>query len=196
MLNVATGNPDKVQEFQNVLGDVELRSLKDFPELAEPVEDGDSLEENALIKARALFNHCGELSIADDTGLMVDALNGEPGVFSARWAGEDCSYSDNVQKMIREIADVPKDKRQARFETVIAIVGPDGLEALIKGVCRGVILDEARGQGGFGYDPVFYVAEFDKTFAEMTMDEKSQVSHRGKAVRALKSWLEQEGLLG
>jgi XTP/dITP diphosphohydrolase len=191
MLNFATANADKMKEIAEALSDTyELRCLKDFPELAEPIEDGSTLEENALIKARALYAHTGELSIADDTGLMVHALGGEPGVYSARWAGETCSYEDNVRKMIARIASVHESERSAHFETVIAIVGPNDLEVLLHGVCEGVILDHALGTSGFGYDPIFFVPSLGKSFAEMTAAEKNVISHRGKAVRALKEWLE------
>lgn len=195
--NIATGNPDKLREFRQMLEErysagIRLYSLEDYPELPEPVEDGDTLEANALIKARALFEHSGKPSIADDTGLMVDALNGEPGVYSARWAGPDCSYRDNVEKMIRLIRPVPADRRQACFETVIAFVGPDG-EHTVKGRCDGIILEEARGAGGFGYDPVFYLPELDRSFAELSSAEKSRVSHRGRAMHAFMDWLAESG---
>lgn len=191
--NIATGNPDKLDEFRRMLeaafgAGVVLRSLRDFPELPEPVEDGDTLEANALIKARALFEHTGAWCVADDTGLIVPALGGEPGVYSARWAGPDCSYADNVAKMCREIRSVPLSERQASFETVIAIVGP-GLEHCVRGVCAGLILDAPRGAGGFGYDPVFLVPEQKRTFAEMDAVTKNKTSHRGQALRAMLEYL-------
>jgi len=193
VLHVATGNTHKLDELRHALeaafGPVELRGLRDFPELPEPVEDGATLEENALIKARALHRHAGGLCVADDTGLMVDALDGAPGVFSARWAGEGCSYADNVRKMCREIAFVPPAGRQARFETVLAVLEPEGRETLLRGVCHGVILEEPRGAEGFGYDPVFLLPGLDKTFAELGLEEKNKVSHRGRAVAALVDWL-------
>lgn len=195
-LSVATGNAHKLDELHHALeaafGPVELLGLRDFPELPEPVEDGDTLEANALIKARALHAHAGGLCVADDTGLMVDALDGAPGVFSARWAGEGCSYADNVRKMCREMASVPPDERQARFETVLAVVEPDGRETLLRGVCHGLMLDIPRGGGGFGYDPVFLLPERGKTFAELDLGEKNAVSHRGRAVAALVEWLRRE----
>jgi XTP/dITP diphosphohydrolase len=197
VLHVATGNAHKLDELRQALesafGPVDLRGLRDFPELPEPVEDGDTLEANALIKARALHRHAGGLCVADDTGLMVDALGGAPGVFSARWAGEGCSYADNVRKMCREMAAVPLDKRRARFETVLAVVEADGGETLLRGACHGVMLHTPRGSGGFGYDPVFFLPELDKTFAELTLDEKNMVSHRGRAVAELVGWLRTRG---
>ena len=195
-LHVATGNAHKLDELRHALeaafGPVELRGLRNFPELPEPVEDGDTLEANALIKARALHGHAGGLCLADDTGLMVDALGGAPGVFSARWAGEGCSYADNVRKMCRELATVPSDKRQARFETVLAVVEPDGRETLLRGVCHGVMLDAPRGGSGFGYDPVFLLPDLGMTFAELDLGAKNAVSHRGRAVAALVEWLRRE----
>jgi len=192
-LHVATGNAHKLIELRHTLeeafGPVELKSLRDFPELAEPVEDGATLEENALIKARALFAHAGGLCLADDTGLMVEALGGAPGVYSARWAGEACSYADNVARMVREIAVVPEDRRQASFATVLAVIEPDGRETLLRGLCHGRILGAPRGTGGFGYDPVFLLPELGKSFAELTLEEKNAVSHRGRAVAELVSWL-------
>jgi len=194
-LFLATGNAHKVAELRHSLelafGEVELKCLRDFPTLAEPVEDGDTLEANALIKARALHFHTGGLCVADDTGLLVEALAGAPGVYSARWAGEGCSYADNVAKLCREISPVPKDRRQARFETVLAAIEPDGRETLLRGVCHGMMLDQPRGVEGFGYDPVFLVPELGRTFAELSLDEKNAISHRGKAVRHLISWLRQ-----
>jgi XTP/dITP diphosphohydrolase len=120
---------------------------------------------------------------------MVDALGGAPGVYSARWAGEACSYADNVAKLCREIAPVPPAQRQARFETVLAVIEPDGRETLLKGVCHGMMLDAPRGEGGFGYDPVFFLPEQGKTFAELTLEEKNALSHRGRAVAELVRWL-------
>lgn len=196
LLHVATGNAHKLEELQHALqaafGAVTLRGLRDFPELPEPVEDGDSLEANALIKARALHRHAGGLCVADDTGLIVDALGGAPGVFSARWAGEGCSYSDNVEKLCREIAPIPVDQRQARFETVLALIEADGRETLLSGCCHGQILDHPRGASGFGYDPVFLVPGLGRSFAELSLDEKNAISHRGRAVRELISWLKQK----
>ena len=197
LLHVATGNAHKLIELQHALEaafgpEVGLKSLRDFPELPTPVENGATLADNAFIKAQALFRACGGLCVADDTGLLVDALGGAPGVHSARWAGEGCSYADNVAKMCRAIAPVPPDKRLARFETVLAVVGPGGLAVELKGVCEGIILDMPRGEGGFGYDPVFFLPELGHTFAELTMADKNVHSHRGRAVAALVTWLREK----
>lgn len=188
ILHVATGNAEKLREISARLGgDWELKGLSAFG-LEPPEETGATLEENALLKARFLHGAAGGLCLADDTGLLVDALGGEPGVYSARWAGEGCSYADNVAKLCREIAPVAEERRTARFETVLALVG-DGLEVLLKGVCAGRILGAPRGAGGFGYDPVFLVPEAGRTFAEMSVEEKNRVSHRGRALQALEAWL-------
>ena len=192
LLHLATGNAHKLREIAAALGDAwTLKSLADYPELPEPVEDGDTLEANALLKAHALRAHTGGLSVADDTGLLVDALQGAPGVYSARYAGPACSYQDNVLKLLRELEGIPERLRSARFETVIAVVEESGLEHLFRGVCPGCITAAQRGSGGFGYDPVFEVAELGKTFAELSMEEKNLHSHRGKAVRQLVQWLQE-----
>ena len=166
-----------------------------LPTLIEPPdveETGATLEENARIKARALADALGVTAIADDTGLEVDALDGRPGVRSARYAGEHASYADNVAKLVGELADVPADRRTARFATVAVAYRPDGHEVRSRGVVEGVIAETSRGTGGFGYDPVFVPIEGDgRTFAEMSSDEKHAVSHRGRAFRALADALEE-----
>jgi XTP/dITP diphosphohydrolase len=190
MLHVASGNADKLAEISARLGGHwRLKGLREFG-LEPPEETGSTLAENALLKARILHRAVGGLCLADDTGLLVDALGGAPGVRSARWAGEGCSYADNVAKLCREIAPVPEEQRGACFETVLALVGK-GLEILLQGSCRGRILDTPRGRGGFGYDPVFYLPELGRTFAEMSLAEKNRVSHRGRALDALASWLDE-----
>jgi XTP/dITP diphosphohydrolase len=190
VLNVATANPDKVFEFANALGDsYQLKSLLDYSDLQSPDENGQTLVDNAFIKADALFEYTGKLCVADDTGLCVDALGGEPGVYSARWAGAECSYADNVNKMIREISKVPTELRTARFETAIAIVGP-GIRETVCGICDGIILDVRRGSSGFGYDPVFYVPEIGLTFSEMSTAQKNEISHRGRAIKLLSAFLD------
>ena len=184
-LVLATGNPDKVAELRHLLGDryvIERRP----GDLAETVEDGDTLESNALKKAREVAEHTASLAVADDTGLFVDALDGRPGVYSARYAGVEASYDDNVDKLLSELADVVgSDKRSARFRTVVAVVWPDGTERTVDGVVEGWIRPDRRGDLGFGYDPVF-VPEGggDRTFAEMTAEEKHALSHRARAVEA------------
>ena len=184
-LILATHNKDKFSEMAAILGDycIEVQSLDDF-EIGEIVEDGQSLEANALIKARMVYNKTKLPSWADDTGLEVDALNGEPGIYSARYAGENCSYSDNVQKLLKNIENIPEKKRQACFKTAIAYVD-ENMELVSKGLVEGRITVKPKGIGGFGYDPVFYIPEIGKTYSEMTMKEKNSISHRGKAIQSM-----------
>jgi XTP/dITP diphosphohydrolase len=172
-------------------------ALRVLPSLDEPPdveETGDTLEENARIKARALAGACAMLSVADDTGLEVDALGGAPGVYSARYAGEDATYADNVRKLLRELRDVPEPMRSARFATVAMARWPDGREITARGEVEGVISAAPKGGSGFGYDPVFVPVEGDgRTFAEMSPAEKHAISHRGRAFRALAVLLDTEG---
>ena len=181
---LATHNKDKQVELSSELNskDVNILSLGDFPQIGEIVEDGNTLKENALIKAHTIYSITGLPGISDDTGLEVDALNGEPGVFSARYAGENCSYMDNVNKILKSMSKIPLDLRRAQFKTVMAFVS-DNMELVSEGSVEGLITTKPKGIGGFGYDPVFYVPEMMKTFAEMTIEEKNAISHRGVATR-------------
>lgn len=181
-LAVASKNPDKIREIEEVLvplGLVEeiVRGL-DWPDVD---ETGETLEENALLKARAVCEATGLPSLADDTGLEVDALGGAPGVRTARFAGPDATYEDNVSRMLDVMTGFTD--RSARFRTAVALVFPDGVELVSEGTVEGVITDELRGSGGFGYDPVFEVG--DRTLAEMTASEKNELSQRARAIRAL-----------
>ena len=182
-LVLATHNKDKCAEMAAILGEfpIDLLTLEAFPEIGEIIEDGNSLQENALIKARAVFKQTHLPSWGDDTGLEVDVLNGEPGIYSARYAGKSCSYSDNVTKLMKNMLSVTEKDRTARFKTAIAFVG-ENMELVSEGSVEGLIATEPKGVGGFGYDPVFYVPEKGKTYSEMNMKEKNQVSHRGKAI--------------
>ena len=184
-LVLASGNKGKLAEFQRLLEglDVQIHSMKEYPEIGEIVEDGSTFAENALIKARAVCKATGKPAMADDSGLAVDALNGAPGIYSARFAGEQRSDADNNAKVLQLLEGVEDSKRTARFFCVIAIVLPDGREYTAEGTCEGTILHALRGEGGFGYDPLFYVESLDKTFAELTMEEKNRISHRGNANR-------------
>ena len=183
---LATHNRDKCAEMTAILGklSIDLLSLDDFPEIDEIIEDGNTLEENALIKARTVYEMTNIPAWADDTGLAVDALNGEPGIYSARYAGETCSYSDNVNKLLKNMENIPAEKRTARFQTAIAFVDIN-MELVSEGIVEGKITTEPKGVGGFGYDPVFYVLEKGKTYSEMNMTEKNQISHRGKAIQEM-----------
>ena len=181
---LATHNEDKCAEMTAILDElpIQLLSLEDFPEIGEIEENGSSLEENALIKARTVHSITKLLSWADDTGLEVDVLGGKPGVYSARYAGVNCSYSDNVQKLLQKMENIPTDKRIAHFKTAIALVG-ENMELVSEGVVEGMITTKPKGIGGFGYDSVFYVLEKNKTYSEMKMTEKNQISHRGQAIQ-------------
>lgn len=182
---LATQNQGKVKELRKLLGDLpfSILSLADFPEIGEIEENGETFAENASIKARTAAKVTGLLSLADDSGLEVDALNGAPGVHSARFSGEPKDDARNNVKLLGLLEAVPQTQRQARFKSVIAIVTPQGQEYLTEGVCEGVIALEPRGEDGFGYDPLFYLPEYGKTFAELGLEEKNKISHRGKALR-------------
>ena len=180
---LASGNSHKIEELGQLLHDlgIALKSTLDFPGAETVEEDRPDLEGNALKKARHWFQTIGLPSLSDDTGLEVDALDGAPGVYSARYAGEDATYDDNVDKLLTEIGD--QKKRSAQFRTVVAYVDSDGNEHLFEGVCRGEIITEKRGDKGFGYDPVFVPEGYDQTFAELSSEEKNKISHRGIAIQ-------------
>jgi XTP/dITP diphosphohydrolase len=196
-LVVATANIDKAREISAVLtnagADVELVPRPDdVPEVA---ETGATLLANARLKAEALRDATGIAAVADDTGLEVDALSGAPGVFSARYAGDDATYADNVAKLLADVADVRRASRTARFRTAVVLAYPDGSELVAEGVVEGVITTEARGTGGFGYDSVFAPAGAGgRTFAEIAPDHKHAISHRGRALRALAARLREAGI--
>lgn len=189
-LLIATHNRDKLREFRQVLEPLGygLECAADLPGCPEPEETGSTLEENALLKARALFHWSGRTAIADDTGLFVSALDGAPGVYSARYAGPEARYEDNVRLLLQELREVPANGRGARFETVIAVVGP-GIETTLRGTCEGWITPTPEGTGGFGYDPVFRPEGLDVTFASLSLEHKNRISHRGRALAALGAWL-------
>ena len=181
---LATANPDKATELAALLEDFEV--LPRPTDLADVEETADTLEGNARLKAAAVMEATGELAVADDTGLEVDALGGRPGVWAARYAGPGATYADNVAKLLAELEGVPTPARAARFRTVAVALFDDGREIVADGVVEGTIAHVPRGVGGFGYDSVFVPDGGDgRTFAEMTPDEKAAVSHRGRALRAL-----------
>ncbi len=200
-LLIATRNRDKVREISEKLQGLGLRimSLLDFPEIPDVVEDGATIEENALKKAYAGFGATGLTTIADDTGLEVEALQGAPGVYSSRYAGEKASYADNRRKLLHEMKGIPPEKRGAAFRTVVVIYDEDGFE-LVEGRCDGAITSEERGEAGFGYDPVFLIPGFGLTFAEMPLERKNRISHRGlaveKAIKAIKRKLSDKNNMG
>ena len=186
-LLLATRNPDKVRELAVLLGDlgIRIRTLADFPTAPEVDEDGTTCEANALKKAMEMASATGISSVADDTGLEVDALGGRPGVFAARYAGERATYEDNCRRLLKELDGVPPARRTARFVTVAALVMPGGYFRVAMGTLGGVIAEGFVGTQGFGYDPVFFVPELGRTLAELTAEEKNRISHRAKAFRSM-----------
>ena len=190
----ATGNEDKMKEIRRILADpsLEILSLKDAGIHADIDENGKSFEENAMIKAEAISKMTGEIVLADDSGLEIDYLNKEPGIYSARYMGEDTSYDIKNQALIDRLEGVPDEKRTARFVCAIAAALPDGSTEVVRGTMEGRIGYEITGENGFGYDPIFYVPEYGCTTAEMTPELKNELSHRGKALRAMKKILEEK----
>ena len=182
----ATNNRDKLREIRQILNGTgwEVSGSDDFPAYPETEETGESLLENAMLKARAGYQHTGLLTLADDSGLEVDALDGRPGIHSARYAGLNATYEANVDLLLRELNGVPELLRTARFKCVMALVG-ERIEKWWEGVSEGLILVEKRGTSGFGYDPVFFSPELGITFAEATPEDKNRVSHRGRALEGL-----------
>ena len=180
---LATRNEHKGQELKALLGgeDLIIRTLAEFPDAPDVVEDGVTCEANAIKKAREIARHTGLPAIADDTGLEVKTLGGRPGVYSARYAGEGATYKDNCAKLLRELDGVPREQRQARFVTVAAIALPTGQSVVVEGSLEGLITEREIGSHGFGYDPVFFVPESGKTLAEMSPAEKNRISHRARA---------------
>lgn len=179
----ATSNNNKLREVQSILKDLPYRfvGLNEFPDIQKIEETGKTLLENSLIKARTVHEITGFPTLADDTGLEVNILNGAPGIKSARYAGENATYKDNLNKLLKDLEDVPHGERQAQFKTVISFV-TDSQEHWVEGIVKGVILNEPRGENGFGYDPIFYLPELKKTFAELSMEKKNKISHRGLAL--------------
>jgi len=181
---LATHNRDKREELQEALSEftVKILSLNDFPFIGEIEEVGQTLLENSMIKAKTVHNLTQMPVIADDTGLEVEALNGAPGIYSARYAGEDVTYEDNVNKLLAEMENIPLENRKAQFRTVISFVDKDR-ELWTEGTIKGIIGESAKGKNGFGYDPVFFVPELEKTFSELSIGEKNRISHRGLAMK-------------
>lgn len=182
---IATQNDDKLKEIRSFFGDdIRIRSFREFENFPEVVEGGVTLEENAFLKARQINQATGLPALADDTGLEVMALDGAPGVRSSRYSGEGASYDDNVRKLLEEMKGIPDENRAARFRCFMAFVD-DGHEIEAEGICDGIILHGPAGEGGFGYDPVFYVPELGMTFSQMSRESKNEVSHRGAALRKI-----------
>ncbi len=185
----ASNNAHKVSEFKSCFAkigmDVEIVTIKETGFSGDIIESADTFEGNAFIKAKALSDFTGIIAMADDSGLSVDALDGAPGVYSARFAGENATDDENIEKLLSELKKRPECDRTARFVCTICVCRPDGETLYVRGESEGEIIDERRGDGKFGYDPVFYYPPFAKTFAEMSGDEKNSVSHRGRAIEEL-----------
>jgi XTP/dITP diphosphohydrolase len=192
---LATGNKGKVMEIKEALSglSVTLLTLEDFPDLVLPPEDGSSFEENALIKARYAAKETGLPALADDSGLVVEALSGAPGIHSARYAGEDATDGENIDKLLGELEAVSDDRRQASFICALALVFPElDREELFMGEVAGSVMRERKGANGFGYDPVFFIPALNRSAAELTNREKLSVSHRGQAIKKFREWLSGE----
>lgn len=185
---VATRNRGKVREIREALKGLGIRihALSDFDGVTEIEEDGKSFIENALKKARFYSKVFGKLTLADDSGLEVECLKGMPGIYSARYAGERASNRENNHKLLKEMEEIPLSKRGARFKCVMALVSPDGKEAMTEGSCKGRIGMRERGRRGFGYDPLFILPKYGKTMAQLPLKEKNRISHRGIALRRLR----------
>lgn len=193
----ATGNQNKMREIKAILGDIgeEILSMKEAGIDIDIVEDGTTFEENAIIKAKAIMEATGQIVLADDSGLEVDALNKEPGIYSARYLGEDTSYEIKNKTIIDRLEGVEGDARSARFVCVIAAAFPDGEVVTTRGTIEGVIAKAPAGDNGFGYDPIVYVPEYGMTTGQMSPEVKNSISHRGKALMAMKKILEERKII-
>lgn len=188
---LATRNMGKVKEIKQILRglDLDILTLNDFPEVPSIIEDGKTFKENAVKKARFVAEHLNMPSIADDSGLEVNAFNRRPGILSARYAGENATDEDNNRKLLKELNDIPPEKREACYRCVVALVFPSGEEETAEGSCNGFIALEPKGASGFGYDTLFYIPEYGMTMAELPPEIKNRISHRGKAFAKLKEKL-------
>ena len=189
----ATGNEGKMREIRMILADMDCQvmSMKEADVKADIVEDGKTFTENAVIKAKTIMELTGQMAMADDSGLEIDYLNKEPGIYSARYLGEDTPYETKNRILLERLAGIPKEQRTARFVCAIACAMPDGRILTTEGTMEGYIGWESRGENGFGYDPIFYLEEFDCSSAQLTPEQKNQVSHRGKALRIMKELLKE-----
>lgn len=190
---LASRNEHKIEELRASLQPlgIELKSALDFPQLKEVVEDKPTLEGNAVKKAEYVYQATSLAALADDTGLEVDALDGRPGVFSARYAGSGASYQENTDKLLKELRGVSTGDRGAQFRTIVAFISDKGIHTF-EGICRGEILEKPRGKKGFGYDPVFRPEGYEQTFAELDPEEKNRISHRGRAIQKFYEWLAEQ----
>ena len=190
----ATGNAGKMKEIREILADfdAEILSMKEAGIDIDIVEDGETFEENAVIKAEAICRLTGKITLADDSGLEIDYLNKEPGVYSARYMGYDTSYTEKNMNLIERLEGVPDEERTARFVCAVAAAFPDGETKVVRGTIEGRIGYEEAGENGFGYDPIFYVPEYGKTTAQLSPEEKNAISHRGNALRMIRGVLEEK----
>lgn len=184
---IATKNAGKVKDFETLFSPkgFKVKSLLDFPEIEDVEETGVTFAENATLKAEAISSALNKPVIADDSGLAIDALNGEPGVYSARYAGENKDDNANIEKVLQKLNDVPFEKRTSRFHCALAIAVPGKRTEIVEGTCEGHILEEKRGENGFGYDPIFFVEKWRCSMAELTKEQKNQISHRANALKRL-----------
>lgn len=187
-LILASNNAHKVEEIKSILDDYKILTLKDIGYYEDIIEDGTTFEENALIKARTIAKYSGKVAIADDSGLSVALLDGRPGIYSARYSKEQTDEK-NIEKVLLELNG---EKSEAKFVSVIALVRPDGSEITFRGECHGEIIFEKRGNNGFGYDPIFYVPSLEKTFAELTPEQKNSISHRKESLEKFSKYLKEE----
>ncbi|WP_077214165.1 XTP/dITP diphosphatase [Bacillus dakarensis] len=188
---IATKNKGKAREFERMFRPLgyEVKTLLDYPSIQDIDETGSTFEENARLKAETVAKEMGKVVIADDSGLMVDALDGAPGIYSARYAGPAKDDEANMDKVLNELAEVPEEKRTARFYCALAVAVPNGETVTVNGTCEGIILSERRGNNGFGYDPIFFVRDLGRAMAELEPSEKSQISHRANALKRLEDRL-------
>lgn len=189
---IATKNPGKAKEFEHLFAskNISVRTLLDYPEIGDIDETGETFEENAVIKAETISEQLNKMVIGDDSGLMVDALDGRPGIYSARYAGEPKDDQANIDKVLEELSNVAEENRSARFYCALAIAIPGKETITVSGTCEGEILNERRGINGFGYDPVFFVPKLGKSMAELPSEEKNRISHRANAIQELSGILE------
>jgi len=189
---VATKNKGKAKEFERMFSryTIAVKTLVDVPEIPDIEETGETFEENAVIKAEAIAKKTNSFVVADDSGLVIDALDGRPGVYSARYAGEEKSDEANIDKVLSELEGIEEEKRTARFYCALALAGPDFETITVNGACEGIILNERHGAGGFGYDPIFFVPSEGQTMAEMPSEKKNEISHRAAAMKKLEPYIE------
>ena len=190
---LASRNRKKIEELKSLLADmpVEVRSLADFPDVPETPETGNTFAENAELKAKAAAESTGRIALADDSGLEVDALEGQPGILSNRFAGPDATDQDKYMRILELLEGVPDEERTARFRAAVAVATPEGETVLVEGTCEGRIAREPRGENGFGYDPIFYLPDLGLTMAELPSQKKNRISHRAKALQSAKKVLGQ-----